>query len=119
MGPFAEYTEHLKAGRFCLQKCRACGDFTFSPRLFCSHCKNGDYEWREASGAGQVYALTVIGRSAAKGGNYNVVLVDLDEGPRMMSRVVGIDTNRVQIGMRVQAVISRDDDGPLVEFQPA
>ncbi|MCD6076082.1 MAG: nucleic-acid-binding protein containing a Zn-ribbon [Ramlibacter sp.] len=120
MGPLAEYHEHLRAGRFMLQHCATCRAVVFSPRLYCPACKSDALRWQPAAGGGTVYAVTVIARRPDKGGDYNVVLVDLDDGPRMMSRVVGVPAYEVRIGMRVRALITpgSGDEEPLVEFEP-
>ena len=79
----------------------------------------------EACGSGEVYALTVIPRKPERGGTYNIALVELEEGPRMMTRIVGIDPEAIQIGMRVKAKIvqpdfgsMKDGDQNLVVFEP-
>ena len=66
---------------------------------------------------GTVYAVTVI-RKKDRAENYNVVLVDLDEGPRLMSRVDGIDHDAITIGMKVSAQIIAEGDKPLLVFAP-
>jgi hypothetical protein len=78
-----------------------------------------DLEWVEASGAGTVYATTVTRRRPEHGGDYNVALIDLAEGPRMMSRVVGIDPREVTIGMKVKAKVDDLNGAPAVLFEPA
>jgi len=114
-GPEKRYLDALAAGRFEIQKCSACGRHVFYPRVLCPHCGTGDFGWVAASGRGTVYATTVVRRKPADGGDYNVCLVDLAEGVRMMSRVVSVPPGDVKIGMAVQARIA---DG-LVEFTPA
>ena len=79
---------------------------------------DGDLEWIDASGLGMVYSVTVIGRKPPAE-PYNVVLVDLDEGVRLMSRVEGVPADRVAIGMRVRARIAREDDAAILLFDPA
>jgi uncharacterized OB-fold protein len=72
------------------------------------------------SGRGTVYAVSIVNRSAEKGGPYNVVLVDLSEGPRMMARVDGVANDAVRIGMAVQARVAPGADGsPCVVFDAA
>jgi uncharacterized OB-fold protein len=77
-----------------------------------------DLEWVEASGQGTVYATTVTRRRPEQGGDYNVALIDLAEGPRMMSRVVDIDPAEVKIGMKVKARIGELNGAPAVLFEP-
>jgi uncharacterized OB-fold protein len=71
-------------------------------------------EWVEASGAGVVYSVTWIQRKPPEA-PYNVVLVDLEEGARMMARVEGVTPQSLQIGMAVKARIA---EGPVVVFDP-
>ncbi|MFA7670139.1 MAG: OB-fold domain-containing protein [Burkholderiaceae bacterium] len=122
-GPDAAFSAYLGQGRFMLQRCGACNRFVFFPRLLCPHCSSRELNWAEASGGATVYSTTVIRRKAQYGGDYNVVLVDLDEGPRMMSRVEGIPADAVGIGMRVRARIVSNPgaagEEPFVVFVPA
>jgi uncharacterized OB-fold protein len=77
-----------------------------------------DLEWVEASGKGVVYSTTVI-RQKPPTPNYNLALIDLAEGARMMSRVEGIAPEEVRIGMPVRAKIVREGERPLLVFEPA
>jgi uncharacterized OB-fold protein len=114
-GPEKRYLDALAAGRFEIQKCAACAKHVFYPRVLCPHCGSDRLEWVAPSGRGTVYSTTVVRKKPADGGDYNVCLVDLAEGVRMMSRVVTVPPADVRIGMRVKARIA---DG-LVEFTPA
>lgn len=114
-GPEKRYLDALAQGRFEIQRCDACAKHVFYPRVLCPHCGSTRLGWVAPSGRGTVYSTTVVRRKPADGGDYNVCLVDLDEGVRMMSRVVAIPPQDVSIGMAVQARIA---DG-LVEFTPA
>lgn len=114
-GPEKQYLDKLAAGRFEIQKCAACAKHVFYPRVLCPHCGSGPLGWVTPSGRGTVYSTTVVRRKSADGGDYNVCLVDLAEGPRMMSRVAGLAPEQVKIGMPVSARIAAG----LVEFIPA
>lgn len=114
-GPEKRYLDALARGRFEIQRCDACAKHVFYPRVLCPHCGSPRLGWVAPSGRGTVYSTTVVRRKPADGGDYNVCLVDLDEGVRMMSRVVAIAPRDVKIGMAVQARVA---DG-LVEFTPA
>ncbi|MFY9509819.1 MAG: OB-fold domain-containing protein [Rubrivivax sp.] len=119
-GPDAVYAQHLAANEFRIQRCRACSRHVFYPRLVCSHCGSVELDWVAASGRGTVHAVSIVNRSAEKGGPYNVVLVDLSEGPRMMARVDGVANDAVHIGMAVQARVAPGADGtPCVVFDAA
>ena len=65
-----------------------------------------------------MYSTTTVRRKPDAGGDYDVSLIDLDEGVRMMSRVEGIAPADVKIGMRVRAAIVRHKNGGLVIFRP-
>lgn len=117
--PQQEYFAHLVEGRFMIQRSRSSGEFVFYPRVVAPRTGMRDLEWVAASGRGTVYATTVV-RVRPPAAPYNVCLVELEEGPRMMSRIEGLDPMEVRVGMPVQARISRDEDGqPLVAFTPA
>jgi uncharacterized protein len=115
-GPEQAYKEMLAQGRFEIQKCGGCAKHVFYPRVLCPHCGADRLGWIAASGAGTIYSTTVVRRKPEAGGDYNVVLVDLAEGPRMMSRVAGIEPTAVRIGMKVKARIAKDGEAPVVEF---
>ncbi|MEL6482614.1 MAG: OB-fold domain-containing protein, partial [Pseudomonadota bacterium] len=63
-----------------------------------------------------VYATTCTRQRPEKGGDYNIALVDLDEGPRLMTRVEGVAADAVAIGMRVKARIAEVGGAPNVVF---
>lgn len=118
-GPEAQFRAFLKQGRFMIQRSKSTGVHVFYPRLAVPGSGESDLEWVEASGTGAVYSTTVVRNRPEKGGDYNVALIDLAEGPRLMSRVVGIDPTEVRIGMKVRAVIDELDGAPQVLFAPA
>jgi uncharacterized OB-fold protein len=116
--PEQDYFAHLAEGRFMLQRSRSSGRYVFYPRVAEPVTGTRDLEWVPASGLGTVYATTVI-RPKPPQHAYNVVIVDLDEGPRMMSRVEGVAPESVRVELRVRARIANDDGKPLVVFEPA
>ncbi|MBI5720854.1 MAG: OB-fold domain-containing protein [Rubrivivax sp.] len=117
-GPDAVFAKHLADGEFRIQRCAACARHVFYPRLACSHCGSVELDWVAPSGRATVYAVSVVSRSADKGGPYNVVLVDLAEGPRMMGRVDGTAHEAVRIGMPVTARVGKGAGGePCVVFE--
>jgi hypothetical protein len=118
-GPEATFRAHLAEGRFMIQRSASTGKYVFFPRVMMPGTGEADLEWIEASGVGTVYATTVTRRRPEHGGDYNVALIDLAEGPRMMSRVVGIDPGEVTIGMKVKAKVDDLNGAPAVLFEPA
>jgi uncharacterized protein len=117
--PGAAYEAFLKSGEFRLQCCGGCGKQIFFPRTICPYCGSDALEWRRPSGRGTVYSTTVVRQRPDRGGDYNVALIDLAEGARMMCRVEGAPPSEVKIGMEVEAVIAAVDGAPLVIFHPA
>lgn len=114
----AAYNEALAAGQFRIQRCSTCRQHVFYPRVICPHCASTELAWIEPSGLGTVYSTTVVRRPADKGGPYNVALIDLDEGVRLMSRVDGVAPQAVQIGMRVRVQVAMLNGAPAPVFHP-
>ncbi|MBL8363071.1 MAG: OB-fold domain-containing protein [Rubrivivax sp.] len=114
----ATWQAQLRDGRFAIQRCTACAHAIFPPRRLCPRCGELRLAWFEPGGLGTVHAVTVVARGAEQGGPYNVVLVDLDEGPRLMSRVDGLEAEAVRIGLRVQAQVAGTPAGPVLVFRP-
>ena len=114
--PNKEYNKYLSEGRFMIQRSRG-GRYVFYPRV-AEPGTGEELEWVEASGSGVVYATTVI-YPKPPNEKYNVALIDLAEGPRMMSRIEGIAPTDVAIGMKVKARIIEEKGSPLVVFDPA
>ena len=117
-GPDARFLQFLEQGKLMLQRCRDTGKCIFYPRVLDPETGSPNLEWVEASGLGTVYSTSVV-RQRPPQQDYNVALIDLDEGPRMMSRVDGMAPDQVKIGMRVRAKIVREDDAPLIVFEAA
>jgi uncharacterized protein len=110
-------------GRLIVQRCTECGNAQLYPRWRCLRCR-GRVEWVDATGGGTVYSFTVIRQNFSRSFRhlipYVVALVDLDEGPRLMTNLVGVDPDDVRIGMRVRVKfepVSEDASVPL--FEPA
>lgn len=115
MHPEQEYLAFLAEGRFMLQRSKGSGTYVFHPRVAVPGTGEQDLEWVEASGRGVVYSTTVV-RNKPPLENYNVALIDLAEGVRMMSRVVDMDPTQVWIGMKVIANVSEIEGIPAVVF---
>lgn len=117
-GPDATYLHHLAQGQFRIQQCSACLRHVFYPRVACPHCGESDLRWVATGGQGTIYASSLIMGKPGTGTDYAIVLVDLDEGVRMMGRVQEHPQDQVHIGMRVRARIVEQDGKPLVVFVP-
>ncbi len=106
----------LDEGRFLIQRCSTCNQHVYFPRESCPYCGSATLDWVAPSGRGTVYAVTTVRRKPDAGGDYNVSLVDLDEGVRLMSRVDGVALPDVKIGQRVQARVQLSEGRGLVLF---
>jgi uncharacterized OB-fold protein len=115
--PEKQYADYLAQGEFMLLRAKASGKFIFYPRVAEPLTGDTDLEWVKASGRATVYSATIV-RQRPPAADYNVVLVDLEEGPRMMSRVDGSPAAEVRIGMSVEARIIQEGGSPLVVFVP-
>jgi uncharacterized protein len=115
--PAEVYMRYLEGGTLGFQRCRACSSAVFYPRVLCPVCGSISLEWRTSVGHGVVYATTAVHHR--DGEPYNVALVDLEEGFRMMSRIEGIPAEEVGIGLRVRFEVREEDDGPVAVFVPA
>ena len=127
--PFGDTTtpfwEATKDKKFLVQRCGACDKPIFYPREVCPTCLSSDsLEWRESTGKGTVYAVSVQHRPAnptmADRVPYVVALVELDDGIRVMSNVIGCDPGDVAIGDAVRVTWEELSDGRnLPQFEPA
>ena len=107
-----------------LQRCQSCGHVLFYPRTHCDACQSDQLAWENASGAGTIASYTVVRRgvSADFEAPYVIALIDLAEGPRMMSQVVdtGPDALAVGLSVRVDFVAwSEDITLPVFRLHPA
>lgn len=118
LGPEAQFHAYLAEGKFMIQRSRSSGAYVFYPRTIAPGEGTADLDWVAASGDGVVYATTVNRRRPEQGGDFNVALIDLAEGPRMMARVVGVAPEAVTIGMAVTAHVGDIDGKPAVLWSP-
>ena len=115
-GVLARHQAELDQGRFVIQQCGGCGRHVYFPRELCPHCGSGDLAFVAPRGRGTVHAATTVRRKSADGGDYNVSVIELDEGVRLMSRVEGLKPDEVKIGQRVKARVQLTDGHGLVIF---
>ncbi len=114
------YWEAARRGELLLQRCRQCRRYQFYPRSHCRYC-GGEPAWERALGRGTVYSYTLVQRPAGPGfeAPYVVALVDLEEGPRMMTNIVDCPPATVCIGMSVAITFQTVEDGfVLPQFRP-
>jgi uncharacterized OB-fold protein len=113
--PEGVYQTLLDQGIFALHTCTRCHRAHYSPRVLCPFCGSDCLAWQESQGRGLVYSASTI---VPRGGEpYVVALVDLDDGPRLMSNVIGMPADQVRIGMRVQVRIDVRNDTAIPLFE--
>ena len=120
------YWEGCKAGELRYQFCEACSRVNFTPTAHCQGCGAGDLDWRVSAGEGEIYTYSVVRQNRLPAfvefGAYAVAYVDLDEGFRMLTSIVGVGdpTSEVRIGQRVRVEFEKQDEGeyPIPVFRP-
>lgn len=117
------YFTQAAQGRLLIERCPRCGRAQHYPRGWCVDC-GSPVDWEEASGFGTVYTFTVVRQSGVPGFREEVpfvtVMVDLDEGPRVLGTLTDVDVDAVRIGDRVQAYVVRmTPDLGLPMWRPA
>jgi len=118
------YWEALKQRSLKLQRCKSCVSTWFPIGPACPHCLSQDFEWAPMSGRGVVHNFVVYHKAwtpwLEKRVPYAVIQVELDEGPRLTTNLVGCAVTDVKIGMRVEAAFEDiPGDITLLQFQPA
>lgn len=119
----APYMEAALDGRLAVQRCGSCEHCQLYGRALCEVC-GADVTWVDATGAGTVASWTIIRQNHSRPWRemlpYVVALVDLDEGPRVMTNIVGCEPDAVSIGMRVKVRFERlTDEAAIALFEPA
>lgn len=106
-----------------LQRCRACGTLRYYPRALCA-CLSSDTEWVRSSGRGSVYTYTVTYQNQSPGFRdelpYVLAYVELEEGVRLLTNIVGCVPEQVYIGMPVRVTFeAATAEVTLPKFAPA
>ncbi len=122
------FWEGVQQGELRYQRCNEdCAEpVVFYPRHHCPDCGSDNLDWHVSSGEGTVYTFSVVMQNRMPGfidlGAYSVAYIDLDEGFRMMSSVVGVDNpvEDIHIGQRVRVEFEEQDEGeyPIPVFRP-
>ena len=121
------YWEGARQGELRYQQCTDCNEVVFTPRAHCPGCGTSALDWKVSSGEGEVYTYSVVRQNRMPGfqelGAYAVAYIDLDEGFRIFSTIVGVDdpTQEISIGQRVKVEFEQQDEGdyPIPVFRPA
>ena len=114
-GAGAAYWRACAEGRLALPRCADCGELHWYPRARCPHCGSAQLEWIESSGKGTVHTYTVVRQSGDPYFRgkvpYVLAMIDLAEGVRIMSNVVGCDVDAVRVGSAVRIRFEDLGDG--------
>jgi uncharacterized protein len=117
------FWDGTRRGELCVQRCAACGTHVFYPRYLCTACGSDALGWVRASGRGTVFTYTVARRPThsafADRVPYVIAVVELEEGPKLTTNIVGADPDQVAIGMPVHATFEDIGDVTLVYFEPS
>lgn len=111
-------------GELMLQRCEACGTWMWPVRARCIACLDAELSWAPAAGTGTLYSYTMVHQVFHPGfaGEipYNVAMVDLAEGVRIITNVVGVPDGELQIGAALVVTFDRiSDQVALPKFRPA
>jgi len=120
----AAFWRGTQTQEFRYQQCTNCDTVVWFPRRHCTGCLEVQLEWRVSAGQGSIYSFSIIRQSYHPFFRtqvpYVVAYVDLDEGPRFLTNVVGVDDpdTQVSIGMRVQLWWEQHDELSVPLVQP-
>lgn len=116
------FWEGARAGKLLIQRCKGCGELRHPPGPVCPSCHSFEWDTVEASGRGTVYSFVVMHYPEVAPFDHPnpIVLVELEEGTRLISQIVGIAPGDVRIGQAVQVEFNSFNDGELVlpQFRP-
>ncbi|MEH7178188.1 Zn-ribbon domain-containing OB-fold protein [Neobacillus vireti] len=117
------YWEGCRNHELLIQQCQDCGHHQFYPRIMCTNCSSAHVEWVPATGRGKVKSFTIMHRAITKAylaeAPYVIALIELEEGPTMMSNVVECDVNSVEIGLEVEVVFDDwSEEISIPKFKP-
>jgi uncharacterized OB-fold protein len=116
------FWQGLRRREFLLQRCRSCGAWRWTPQYLCTKCHSGDYDWAAASGRGRIYSFTIVHRppTPAFTAPFFLVVVELDEGPLMLSNLIDCSEAQLRIDMPVRVEFEDTSDAiTLYCFRPA
>jgi hypothetical protein len=110
-----EFWAGARRGELRIQRCKPCGKAYFFPRPFCPLCSSGDVEWFTASGRGRLYSYVINHRPPPNFKDYApyvIAVVELEEGPRMMTNVVGVEPTpeNLPVDLAVEVTWEQQDD---------
>lgn len=109
-------------GRLVLQRCDACGHYRWTPQILCTACLAEPFTWTEISGRGKLYSYTLVHRAPLAGFEvpYVLAVVELEEGPLMLTRIVDSAHEGLAVNAPVEIAFTRaSEDINLYTFRLA
>jgi uncharacterized protein len=122
IGPSAELYAFWAKNELRLQRCAACQAWRHPPRYRCAACSSPEYTWDLASGQGRVFSWTITHRAVdpAFEPPYAIVVVELEEGPRLVGSLAGIELAALRLDLPVAVALEPASEAiALVTFRPA
>jgi uncharacterized OB-fold protein len=113
----APFWEGTKARELRLQQCNDCGKFYFYPRSHCRYCNSENVEWKTVSGKGTLASYVINNRPTPpfdKDTPIIVALIQLEEGPRMMSNIVGVEPKPENLTLDAPVTVDFEERGDQV-----
>jgi uncharacterized OB-fold protein len=122
-GTTAQFYEHCARGELSFQRCETCGTWRHPPRVRCAACGSARWSWQRSTGRGTVFTWTVVHQAMhpafADAVPYAVIVVETDEGVRVVSNLRGADPESLHLGLPVEVLFERVDDNlTLPMFRP-
>jgi uncharacterized OB-fold protein len=118
----APFWAAAREGRLELQRCLDCDSFRWTPQVLCTVCYSERYAWAQVSGRGKIYSHSTVYRAptAEFTTPYVVAVVALEEGPMMLTNIVGCFPEAVQVDLAVEVAFERlDEEIVLYRFRPS
>jgi uncharacterized OB-fold protein len=124
VGLNAEFYAYCAAGELRFQRCTACGTWRHPPRTRCAACGSDKWEWALASGRGNVFTWTVTHRPIDPGFAdevpYAILVVEMEEGPRLVGNLRDAAASQLTLGLAVDVVFEVVAERvALTQFRPA
>ncbi len=123
-GDTEEFWRAAAYGRLLIKRCSDCHKAHYYPRPFCPYCWSDSVAWEEAGGNATLYTYSIVHRNDlppfGQKVPYVAAVVDLEEGPRVMTNVVDCDFDDVFVGMELRVTFQRiSDEISIPVFKPA
>lgn len=119
------FWQGCKEGKLVLPRCRDCNRFHYYPRAVCPHCWSRNLTWEELSGRGKLYSYVISHRPAPgfqEETPYAIAVVELEEGPRIMTNLTGVDQTPDALVLDMPMEITFEEvteEVTMFKFRPA